>query len=227
MPTIVLTARDLDLLAFIALHRECSLEQLAARFFAKNPYTGVPNAAPEKPCARRIAELQRHGYVESSRIADGRRRRVVVRAATRADPVLDERASRRTLRPNERSHHLRTLDAIDRITEDVRRRGGRVLDFRVEATIRAETQRGKRTHRGASFDAFPDAVCTVAVPTPAGEDIRRIAVEYVTSKYCDADIFAKHDSFGGAYDGALWFADTRRTAARVTRVTGAACTVLS
>lgn len=226
MTTIVLTARDMDLLAFLALHRECTIEQLAARFFAKNPYSGAVNKSPDKPCARRVAELQRHGYLETARVAEGRKRRVVVRVAAKAEAPLDERAARRSVNPKERVHHMKTLDAVQRIEESVRRRGGVVVEFRVEAAIRAEAQRGRRTRRGDSFDAFPDAVCTVAFPTPNGERRERVAVEYVTSKYCDADIRAKHESFAGEYDQALWFADRPRTAARVRRVTGGTCSLL-
>ena len=227
MTTIVLTARDMDLLAFLALHRECTIEQLATRFFARNPYSAAPNRNPEKQCARRVAVLQRHGYLETSRIADGRRRRVVVRVAAKSDAPLDERAARRTVNPKERVHHVKTLDAVQRIEESVRCRGGRVVEFRVEAAIRVEAQRGRRTRRGDSFDAFPDAVCTLAFPTPHGERRERVAVEYVTSKYCDADIRAKHDSFAAEYDRTLWFADRPRTAARVKRLTGDTCSLLS
>jgi hypothetical protein len=223
----VLTARDMDMLAFLALHRECSLEQLAQRFFQRNPFTGALNKNPEKQCARRMRELQAHRYLDLSHVNDGRKRRVVARVAARADAPLDERAARRTISPKERVHHLKTLAAVEHVERSVQRRGGRVVEFRVEAAIRSEAQRGRRTRRGDAFDAFPDAVCIVALPSAHGERLVRVAIEYVTSKYCDADIRAKHESFADAYDEALWFGDRPRTSARVKRITGATCSLLT
>lgn len=230
MTTLVLTARDMDMLAFLALHRECPLELLAKRFFSRNPFTGVENRNPEKQCARRLADLRAHGYLDTSRVREreGGRARVVAHVAAKADSPLDERAARRSVNPKERVHHLRTLDAIREIEERVKARGGRVVDFRVEAAIRAAAQRGRRTRGGDTFEAFPDAVCTVAFRTEHGrERVVRIAVEYVTSKYASADIREKHASFSSQYDEALWFADKRRTASRVALLTGETCSVLS
>lgn len=227
MTTLVLTARDMDLLAFLALHRECSLEQLALRFFRRNPFTGAVNKNPAKQCARRMHELQAHRYLDLSHVNDGRKRHLVARVAPRADAPLDERAARRTINAKERVHHLKTLAAVEQLERDVAQRGGRIVEFRVEAAVRAEALRGRRTRRGDAFDAFPDAVCTVAMPSPRGERLMRLAIEYVTSKYCDADIRAKHESFASAYDDAIWFSDRPRTSERVKRITGKTCSLLS
>ena len=228
MSTLVLTARDMDLLAFLALHRECPLDLLAPRFFAKHPYTREAHAVPIKPCLRRLRQLCAHGYVDLAAIKDapGRASRRVARLARRADDPLHQAAARRAVPAKERLHHLRTLEAVHAIELDVRRRGGRVVEFRLEGAIRAEAQRGRMTRRGESFESFPDAVCTIAYPSPSGERVVRVAVEYVTSKYTDADIYAKHESFPRTYDGALWFADNARTAERVRHITGGACALL-
>lgn len=56
--------------------------------------------------------------------------------------------------------------------------------------------------------------------------VQRIAVEYVTSKYTDVDIVAKHESFA-RFHNVHWFADRPHTAERVARLTGAKCAVLA
>lgn len=229
MTTIVLTARDMDLLAFLALHREVPVDLLARRFFAKNPFTGAPNAVPLKPCTRRLRDLSAHGYLHLERVTEtpGRRSRPVARIAERADNPLGQRAARRSINPKERIHHLRTLEAVRRVELAAQRRGGRLIEFRVEGALRAAAQRGRKTRRGDSFDAFPDALCTIAYPRNGGQRVVRIAVEYVTVKYTSAAIDAKHDSFQREYDGAAWFADKRSTAERVKRLTGATCSLLT
>ena len=226
MTTLVLTDRDMEMFDLLALHRECLLEDIAL-LWAKNPYTGTTNRTPAKQCARRLAELRAHGYIELARIKDGRRTRTVVYLARRADQPLDERASRRTIGTKERVHHLRSLDALRLVEKRVAARGGRVKSFKVEALLRSEAQHGRRTRRGDFFASFPDALCIAVVPFHGGEREIKIAVEYVTSKYTSADIGEKHRSFKTEYDEAVWFADKRRTAERVTAITGGPCSILS
>lgn len=100
-------------------------------------------------------------------------------------------------------------------------------DTRFEPDLRAELQRGRRTQRGEEYPAFPDAVCTYSVIGRDGARVvRQMAIEYVTSKYTDADIIKKAASFD-RYESVLWVADRASTAQRVTRLTGARCVVLS
>lgn len=227
MSTLVLTKRDMDLLAFLALHREYDMALLAETFFYRDPVSDWPNMRPAKACARRIARLRAHGYLDVRRVKDGRRTRSVAYIAPRADQPLDDRASRRTLHRKARVHHLKTLDALRALEKDITQRGGRVVRVETEHTLRANAQRGRRTRRGDSFSSFPDAVCIAVVPTAAGAREVRIAVEYVTGKYTSADIREKRDSFRTNYDDAVWFADKARTVKRVKSITGAPCSILT
>lgn len=228
MTALVLTERDRELLAFLAVHRACTAELLAERFFSKNPFTGAPNTKPDKALERRLTALRRHGHVSLSRVrCDDGMVRAFVRPAAAADPLLGDRASRRVVPRSGRSHHVRTLEAVRAVEESVRRRGDRFVSFQVEAAYRAARQRGRRTRNGDGFESFPDAVCTIAVRGPAGSwRVVLVAVEYVTSKYTDADIAVKRASFACTFDDALWFADRPRTAERVQAITGGTCAVL-
>ncbi|MCC7075078.1 MAG: hypothetical protein IT383_27445 [Deltaproteobacteria bacterium] len=227
MSTLVLTERDARLLAFLAAHRECPLDVLAERFFATNPYTGAANRNPGKLCARRLALLRRHAFVDTLPLRELAGARKLVVLAGRADQVLGEGASRRRVPASTRTHHARTLDAIRLLERDLARRGARLVDFRVEAELRRAAMRRRRTRRGDAFNAFPDAECTVRHPEASRTALRRVAVEYVTAKYSDDDIRAKHEGFSVVYAETLWFADNARTARRVARLVGAPCAVLS
>jgi hypothetical protein len=83
-------------------------------------------------------------------------------------------------------------------------------------------RQGRPTRRGDRYEPFPDAV--VVVEKRDGTR-RRIAIEYVTSKYTDADILGKHASFRGC-ESVWWFADRASTVERVERITGETCTTL-
>ena len=226
MTTLVLTERDMEVLALLEEHHAVPLKMLLAKF-QTNPCTGEANANPLKACERRITALRKHGYVELDRVRDRGKIDVVARLARRADKPLHSSASRRRVAVSERAHHVRTLEAVAVFEQLVKERGGRVVTFRVEAALRSEKQRGRRTRRGERFASFPDAVCTVALATPSGERIVDVALEYVTSKYTDADIKEKAASFRQHFAESFWFADRPRTAARVTRVTGSPCSILS
>ena len=228
MTTLVLTKRDMELLAFLARHRECDLELIAELFFARDPFSGAPNKKRTKACARRISRLRAHGYVGLARVKDGAKTRSVAHLAPRSgQPLEDGDAPHRTLGPKNRIHHLRTLDALRLLEIDIKARGGRVVSFETESLLRAKTQRGRRTRPGDSFASFPDAVCTVVLPTVSGERQVNIALEIVTIKYTSADIREKHWSFGQHYAEAVWFADKASTSARVQHITGAPCLTLS
>lgn len=228
MTALVMTKRDMELLAFVAEHRSVPTALLAERFFKSNPFTGALSKSPLKACERRLSALRAHGHVEIDRIRDGDTTRALVRVAHSADAPLDDRASRRSIRVRERAHHLRTLDALAELERSLKHRGGRVVKVTLEAGVRTEQQRGRKTRRGDFFEAFPDAVCRVALSAGGGgERVIDVAVEYVTSKYTDRDIREKHDSFRRVYGESFWFADRPRTAWRVKHITGGACSILS
>jgi hypothetical protein len=119
---------------------------------------------------------------------------------------------------------VRTLDALAELRRDIERRGGKVVAVKLDGDLRAEGRRGKRTSFGDTYEPMPDAVVVVQMPGAAKPT--QIALEYVTSKYTDADIRAKSAAFA-TYDSVRWFSDRQRTAGRVLALTGARCTVLT
>lgn len=110
-------------------------------------------------------------------------------------------------------------------SKQIAARGGVLVEARVEHQLRGLEQRGRRVRSGDKLPSFPDAV-VIAEVVHAGERRRvEIAIEYVTSKYTDADILAKHASFA-RFGNVYWFADRAHTAERLRRLTGASCAVL-
>jgi hypothetical protein len=217
-----LTARDIDVLQHITARRGVPIEHVAARFFSKDPFTGKVNREPHRACVQRVRALVRAGYVALVSEHDGARRRQLVVLANGVNGMTCERASKRRVSARNGAHHVRTQDALVKVERAAKRFGGRVLSVRLEADIRGEEQRGRRTTAGDVYPAFPDAVCSVHVP---GLGVGEIAVEYVTSKYTDADIVKKHESFA-RFDAVIWVADRPRTAERVKALTGKPCRVL-
>jgi hypothetical protein len=235
MMTVSITERDYALLDELCAFRAVPVEQLAVRFFSKNPFTGALNTNPHKACERRLAALSAAGFVMNFYADDGLKSRVLVGLGPKAHELLGARA-RRAVPIRKLAHHTRTMDALKIVEESVRARGGRVLSSRIEQQVRSDQQRGRFLVAGDTFDPFPDAVCTAVLPAAeAGEhgEPRRveIAVEYATSKYTDEDIRGKHEGFtshgDGGYDEVLWFADRLSTRERVKRVTGGPCSIMS
>lgn len=231
MTRVSLTERDIELLEEVRARRAVPVEHLAARFFGANPLSGEPNKDPEKACLRRLDALAAAGLVMKFRAEDGRRPRVLVGPGPNARAALGGRAHGRVPARN-LGHHARTQDALLAIEQHAAKRGGQVVSVRVEQQLRADAQRGTFLKKGDSFAPFPDAACVVELPgSPGGGRAAprsrrvRVAIEYVTSKYTDADIQAKHEGFVG-YDEVLWFADRPRTAERVRRITGARCSIM-
>ena len=218
----MLTARDVEILKHVSALRGVPIEHLAARFFDADPFTGKKNKNPMRACERRLRELARAGHLAFERQHDGERRRQLVVLANRANPVVRKRARRRRASVRAGAHHVRTQDALVKIEQAIVRRGGALLSVKLDADIRAAEMHGRRTTFGDKYEAAPDAVCKVRMP---GLGVGEIAVEYVTSKYTDADIVAKHASFA-RYDAVVWVADKKRTAERVTALTGMPCKTL-
>ena len=219
------TQRDLALIRFIASRRSALLSDVKERYYATNPFDDEPNADPEKACRRRLGALARAGYVRLGFDFDGRVRRRVVTLGPASESITGVSSHRRIPARN-RAHHIRTQEAITLLERIVAAGGGRVVDVRFEHDVRAQDFAGRRTRRGDRMPAAPDAVLQAELR--AGDGSHRVvdlAIEYVTGKYTDADIVAKHRSFK-RFDGAYWFADNARTAERVLRLTGASCTTL-
>jgi len=226
-PPLSLTARDLALLAFITTNRAVPVDLLAGRFFADNPQTGQVNTQPVRACEQRLQRLAAAGYLWLTAFHDGEHHRDVAMLGPVAGAITGKRPGRVRIPPRKRAHHVRTLDALEEIRLSIEKNGGRVLRTRLEVDLRVEQLGGRWTQRGDAHDACPDAACTVEI----GEGERRrtfeVAIEYVTSKYTSTDIVEKRDSFGGDYDHVFWCADRPRTAARVRKLTGERCTLLS
>ena len=228
-PPFLLTDRDGDILVRASNLRGVPVEHIEDEFFAFDPYTKKKNKNPRRACERRLRELARAGYIRIVREHDGERRRQLVVVENRINKVehdghvIANRAHARRAPVRFGAHHVRTLDALVDVRRAIERNGGRVLSVKLDGDLRARERRGRRTVYGDSYEPIPDAVIKVAMPDQA---VREIAVEYVTSKYTDADIRKKHEAFA-KYDGAIWIGDRERTAERVRALTGAKCSVLS
>lgn len=224
---LALTSRDLALLAFIAANRAVPSDLLAARFFASNPQTGQANSKPVRACERRLQLLASDGYVWLTSFHDGDDHRDVAMLGPASCGITGKRPGRVRIPPRKRAHHVRTLDALAQIERSIQKNGGRVVRTRLENDLLVEQLGGRWTQRGDAFDACPDAACTIEIGEGDQRRTFEVAIEYVTSKYASEDIIAKRDSFAGDYDHVFWCADRPRTAARVRKLTGERCTVLT
>ncbi|MCC7069765.1 MAG: hypothetical protein IT383_00490 [Deltaproteobacteria bacterium] len=221
---VVLTLRDIALLRLVAAFRVVPLDLLAERFFTTELNEDMERA-PSAVCRRRLRRLAQARYVQLGVEHDGRAHRTVARPGARAACVVGGEPARRRIPARNRVHHIRTLEAIRAVEREVHARGGNVIEARLEHQLRGLEQRGRRVRPGDKLPSCPDAV-VVADLTFGGKLTRvEIAVEYVTSKYTDANIVAKHESFARFHD-VFWFADRPHTAERVRRLTGASCAVL-
>lgn len=223
---LILTLRDIALVRLVAAFRIVPLDLLAERFFTTELDDENMQRAPSDVCRRRLRNLAKAKYLQLGVEYDGRMRRPVARPGARAARIVGGEPARRRIPARNRVHHLRTLQAIRDVEREIRARGGTVVEARLEHQLRGLEQRGRRVRPGDKLPSFPDAV--VVANVRVGGELRRVefAVEYVTSKYTDADIVAKHKSFA-RFHNAFWFADRHHTAERVARLTGATCAVLA
>ena len=97
-----------------------------------------------------------------------------------------------------------------------------MVRVQLDGDMRASLRAGRRTQKGDVYDVMPDAVLTIEMP---GRPRFDVAVEYVTSKYTDADIRRKHRAFKN-YSRTIWVADKPHTAERVRALTGESCRVI-
>jgi hypothetical protein len=97
-----------------------------------------------------------------------------------------------------------------------------VVRVQLDGDMRASLRAGRRTQKGDVYDVMPDAVLTIEMP---GRPRFDVAVEYVTSKYTDADIRAKQQAFS-KFAQTIWVGDRRHTAERVHALTGERCELI-
>jgi hypothetical protein len=227
-PGFALTERDIRIIRYITMLRGVPIEHLEELFFEFDPYTREKNKNPARACERRLRELGRHRYVRFVREFDGDRRRQLVVVEIGAHGIGDEHAAyvkrARKRRPPARhgAHHVKTLDALHAIRRDVEQRGGRLVRVQLDNDLRAHLRQGRMTQMGDFYEPMPDAIVWIAMP---GQPREEVVVEYVTSKYTDADIRRKHRAFKN-YSRTIWVADKPHTAERVRALTGESCRVI-
>jgi hypothetical protein len=238
---IALTDRDLELLGYVGMSKQAPLELLAARFFryalqlgsdaestiTSDVPTQRPLKAPARACEKRLRYLEKAGYVTTKivRAYDGTSKTRAVTLTDRAALLLDVPRPR-SVPARGRHHHMATLHAIERLRGECEKRGARIVNVHIESQQRRILQKGRQTQPGQEYECFADALLYIEQPNPIGEPSRTtVALEYVTSKYSDKDIIEKADSFR-RFDAMIFVADTKKTAARVTRLTGEPCSCL-
>lgn len=216
----IVSARGLRMLRYLADAGEVPLHVLLAAFWPEDE----PRAAETKARAW-VTEQQRAGLVSRSvpRGLD-----TTVRLTPKAGRVFEQRVAPGAVgHPRARGHHAATL----RFVEEVKARlppNQVVVEVVLEPELRARVQAGQGSKKGQTYDSFPDAMVVIQETMPDGTvSQRRVAVEYVTSKYTSKDILDKADSFGSAYDDVLWCADKARTKERVELLVGGSCACLT
>lgn len=215
-----MNARTLLMLRYLAESGEIPLHVLIAAFWPDD------EPAIAEPKARTwVAAQQRDDLVERS---PPRGAATTIRLTPRAARIFEQRVHPGAVgHPRARAHHAATL----RFVEDVKRGlppNQRVAEVILEPELRSRLQAGHASQKGQTYDAFPDAVVVIEEMTPDGTvSKRRVAVEYVTSKYTSQDILDKAESFAAGYDDVLWCADKARTRQRVETLVGGACACLS
>lgn len=201
-------ARDLDLLRFVAEREAVPASVLAEVFFRVHPKTGVPNRDPEHACRRRLTELAEAGWIVRHHDA----RRFVTLSSTGARRLAKPQGKAPALK--NALHHAATIRAVDAVMRTLGIDGARA-HVRMENAVRKERVGSRFIRRGDELDVLPDAEVVVDGDT-------RIAVEFVSSKYSDDQIRKKALGLT-AYDRVFFFADSARTAARVSLLTNQGC----
>lgn len=215
-----MSPRALAMLRYLADAGEVPLHVLIAAFWPEDdPSTGEANAR------RWVSSQQRAGHILKS---PPRGLDTTVRLSRSAAAVFEPPVSAGAVgHPRARAHHAATLKYIEQVKADLGP-NQRIVRVMLEPQLRAAVQAGQGSRLGQTYDSFPDAMILVEETLPDGTTRqRRVAVEYVTSKYTSQDILDKATSFDANYDGTLWVADKARTKQRVEGLVGGSCACLT
>lgn len=177
---------------------------------------------------RRVKDwVRRQCEAGNLRVSRPRRMDTSVRLSPRMSGVLAPPQTPNVGHPRAWAHHAATLRYVEQVRSELKPNEV-IAQTLLEPQLRAQIQAGRGTRRGQTYDSFPDAVLVIHETTPDGViRPRRVAVEYVTSKYTTKDIQGKCASFACTYDQVMWVADNRRTQARVERIVGGICACLN
>jgi hypothetical protein len=215
--------RVLRLLRYIADSGEVPLHVLIAMFW---PDEDPPEAATK--AERWVERLSEQNLVERRAARSGAAIDATVRLTPKAAATFERPTSATTVsQPRAWRHHAASLRYVEHY-KGLLGPNERLVEALLEPQLRSRIQAGRATKRGETFESFPDVVLLVEAMLPDGSTAtRRVAVEYVTSKYTSQDIKDKDESFSANYDEVRWVSDSARTKARVERLTGAECTCLA
>ena len=212
-------ARCLGMLRYIGECGEVPLHVLLRAFW---PGDEGPKAE------RRVKDwAKRQQGAGNLRISKPRRMDTSVRLSPKMSTILSSPQSPNVGHPRAWAHHAATLAYVERVRAELGP-NEEIMETLLEPHLRARVQAGRGTRLGQSYDSFPDAALLIRERTTNGvTQSRRVAVEYVTSKYTSKDIIEKNASFSASYDQVLWVADNPRTQARVERLVGGSCACLT
>ena len=110
----VLTARDAQILAFLAKHKAAPLDVVAEQFFRTSQLTSKLNKNPMAACERRLHILQRQGFIDLESIRE-RGNEVRTRVASlrpKSMQLLEGRGVVRQVHGRARDHHHASLRAV-------------------------------------------------------------------------------------------------------------------
>ena len=217
-------------LDFVARMGVVSVEHLARRFATR------PGEDPAEARARTeamIKRLQQAGLVrtrtvlvDGANVAAGRGQGRVGKGLVDERIVsITPKAIRElnlpkppTVREAFIGHHLKTLDALLQVEQQLQASGNQVLGIKTEDELVRDWFRGKhfagQKGIGDEMPKFPDGAVIVAGADGQPEQIN---LEYATTKYSNAMIAEKAKSFVGR---TVWAVDRASTARRVETLTG-------
>ncbi len=229
MKKVSISARDAELLAFLAEVGQAPIDVVATRFFAIDPRTGKPNSSPRHAAERRVKALRDAGYVHRAMMAPSSRKEPagpVVMLDKAAVSLLGVRP--KAVHAKHRHHHFQTLRLVEDVRKSLLAEGHKVVRVVLEDELRAEIlsrrqkaklsramKAGQQVNLNDARFAMPDAVVVIDV---AGEE-QMVAVEYLSATYRDDDLRAKMDLLSSSrWHSSVVMADNSRTAARARAV---------
>ncbi len=210
--------RDLRILSRLGHDRVLDLPFVASLHFHNTQQ-------PTKNAMARLRELEEAGYLHITHT-----RIPLVSLSIRGARAVGAKV--KPVHPRHLRHHLATIRAIEAYRKELEAAGGSFVTretssgqragYLLEFHVQAEDRRGgKRTFAGMRYDASPDAIVFAQMP---GMQAQRVAIEYFTAAYSDAQIRSKA-TFMQNFDSVYQVADTKNTATRVTFLTKSPCIV--